>query len=417
MATSPAITNVVKEFDVEAVRADFPLLAQSIHGHPLVYLDSGASAQKPNVVIDALEHYYKNDHANVHRGVHTLSERATKRHEQARASLVRFMNAASEHEAIFVSGTTEGLNLVAQSYGRANIGEDDEILVSEMEHHSNIVPWQLLAEQVGARVRMIPMNDDGVLDLDAYRDLLKGRPKVVAVAHVANALGTINPIREMADLAHAAGAVIVIDGAQAVPHMRVDMQALDCDFYAYSGHKMYGPTGIGVLFGKRALLEAMPPWKGGGDMIKTVSFEASTYSDLPYKFEAGTPNIADAIGMGVAAEYLMGLDLDAACQHERQLLEYAESRAAGLDAMRVFGQAPHRTSIFSFTLDGVHAHDVGTILDHQGIAVRTGHHCAQPVMQHFNIAATTRASLAIYNNMNDIERLFDGVDEVLRMFS
>jgi len=327
------------------------------------------------------------------------------------------MNAGGDEEAIFVSGTTEGLNLVAQSWGRQNLKPGDDILVSEMEHHSNIVPWQLIAEQTGAKVRMIPMDDRGVLDLDVYDTLLKGPVKVVAVTHVANALGTINPIRELADRAHAAGAVIVVDGAQAVPHMRVDVKALDCDFYAYSGHKMYGPTGIGILYGKRELLEAMPPWKGGGDMIKTVSFEKTTYSDLPFKFEAGTPNIADAIGMGVAAQYLMQIDLEGASAHEKQLLSYAESRATEIAGMTLFGQAPERTSILSFGLEGIHAHDIGTMLDHQGIAVRTGHHCAQPVMQHFNVPATTRASLAIYNNKNDIDRLFDGIEEVIKMFS
>lgn len=407
----------VASFDVEAVRADFPALHQQVHNRPLVYLDSGASAQKPNIVLEAMDHYYKHDHANVHRGVHTLSERATRLHEQARTRLVEFMNASGDEEAIFVSGTTEGLNLVALSYGRANLKPGDDILVSEMEHHSNIVPWQLIAEQTGAVVRMIPMDDRGVLDLDAYDALLKGPAKIVAVTHVANALGTINPVREMADRAHAAGAVIVVDGAQAVPHQRVDVKALDCDFYAYSGHKMYGPTGIGILYGKRELLEAMPPWKGGGDMIKTVSFEKTTYSDLPFKFEAGTPNIADAIGMGVAAQYMMGLDLEAASAHEKELLDYAEARAADVAAMTLYGQAPDRTSILSFGLEGIHAHDIGTMLDHQGIAVRTGHHCAQPVMQHFKVPATTRASLAIYNNKNDIDRLFDGIEEVIKMFS
>jgi len=420
MAMSPASDTDSKTggFDVERIRADFPALHQKVHGKPLVYLDSGASSQKPTVVLEALDHYYRNDHSNVHRGVHSLSERATRLHEQARSRMVEFMNASCDEEAIFVSGTTEGLNLVAQSYGRANLKPGDEILVSEMEHHSNIVPWQLVAEQTGAVVQMIPMDDDGVLDLEVYeKQLAGGKAKIVAVTHVANALGTVNPVRDMADKAHAVGAVIVVDGAQAVPHMRVDVQAMDCDFYAYSGHKMYGPTGIGMLFGKRELLEAMPPWKGGGDMIKLVSFDKTTYSDLPFKFEAGTPNIADAIGMGVAAQYMMSLDLEAAGLHEKALLDYAETRAASISGMRLFGQAPHRTSILSFGLEGIHAHDIGTVLDHQGVAVRTGHHCAQPVMQHFKVPATTRASLAIYNNKDDIDRLFDGVEEVIKMFS
>jgi len=403
-------------FDVDRIRADFPALHQKVHGHPLVYLDSGASAQKPNVVIDAVDYYYKHDHSNVHRGVHSLSERATVKYDASRVAIQKFVNAASDREIIYTSGTTEALNLVAQSWGRANIQAGDELLVSEMEHHSNIVPWQMLAEEKDAVVRKIPMDQNGVLDMQAFKSLLEGRPRVVAMTHVANALGTVNPLAEIVALAHDAGAVVVADGAQSTPHMSVDVQALDVDFYAFSGHKIYGPTGIGVLYGKEALLEAMPPWQGGGDMIRSVSFEKTTYADLPFKFEAGTPNIADAIGMGVAAEYLLDIGLDAVAAHEHSVLSYAESRAAERADMTVYGNAPDKAGILSFALDGVHPHDIGTMLDHQGVAVRTGHHCAQPVMQFFGVPATTRASLGIYNNRQDIDRLFDGVDEVLKMF-
>jgi len=411
-----ASTKAQPMFDIDKIRADFPALNQKVHGHPLVYLDSGASAQKPNVVIDAVDHYYKNDHSNVHRGVHTLSERATVKYDASRVSIQKFLNAARDREIVYTSGTTEALNLVAQSWGRTNVQAGDDLLVSEMEHHSNIVPWQMLAEEKGATVRKIPMTQDGALDMDAFKSLLQGRPKVVAMTHVANALGTINPLAEIVALAHDAGAVVVADGAQSTPHMSVDVQALDVDFYALSGHKIYGPTGIGVLYGKEALLDAMPPWQGGGDMIKSVTFEKTIYNDLPFKFEAGTPNIADAIGMGVAAEYLLDIGLDAVAAHEHTVLAYAESRAAERAEMTVYGNAPDKAGIMSFALDGIHPHDIGTMLDHQGVAVRTGHHCAQPVMQFFGIPATTRASLGIYNNREDIDRLFDGVDEVLKMF-
>lgn len=411
-----ASNKVAADFNVEKIRSQFPALDQKVHGHPLVYLDSGASSHKPDVVLEAVDHYYRNDHSNVHRGVHTLSERATVKYDASRVSIQKFLNAASDREIIYTSGTTEALNLVAQSWGRANISAGDDLLVSEMEHHSNIVPWQMLAQEKSATVRKIPMDNDGVLDMDAYKSLLQGKPRVVAITHVANALGTVNPLAEIVRLAHDAGAIVVADGAQSTPHMSVDVQALDVDFYAFSGHKIYGPTGIGALYGKEALLEAMPPWQGGGDMIKSVTFDGTIYNDLPFKFEAGTPNIADAIGMGVAAEYLMDIGLDAVAAHEHSILSYASSRAAERSEMTVYGTAPDKAGILSFALEGIHPHDIGTMLDHQGVAVRTGHHCAQPVMQFFGIPATTRASLGIYNNRQDIDRLFDGIDEVMKLF-
>lgn len=414
MSVAPG--KVQAAFDIDKIRADFPALKQKVHGHPLAYLDSGASAQKPNVVIDAVDHYYKNDHSNVHRGVHTLSQRATNKYDASRVSIQKFINAASDREIIYTSGTTEALNLVAQSWGRANVQAGDDLLVSEMEHHSNIVPWQMLAEEKGATVQKIPMMQDGTLDMETFKSLLEGRPRVVAMTHVANALGTVNPLAEIVALAHDAGAVVVADGAQSTPHMSVDVQALDVDFYAFSGHKIYGPTGIGALYGKEALLEAMPPWQGGGDMIKSVTFDKTVYNDLPFKFEAGTPNIADAIGMGVAAEYLLDIGLDAVAAHEHSVLAYATSRAAERAEMTVYGSAPDKAGILSFALDGIHPHDIGTMLDHQGVAIRAGHHCAQPVMQFYGVPATTRASLGIYNNRQDIDQLFDGIDEVLKMF-
>lgn len=411
-----ASNKVAADFDVEKIRSQFPALDQKVHGHPLVYLDSGASSHKPDVVLEAIDHYYRNDHSNVHRGVHTLSERATVRYDASRVSIQKFLNAGSVSEIIYTSGTTEALNLVAQSWGRTNISAGDDLLVSEMEHHSNIVPWQMLAAEKSATVRKIPMNNDGVLDMDAYKVLLQGKPRVVAITHVANALGTVNPLAEIVRLAHDAGAIVVADGAQSTPHMPVDVQALDVDFYAFSGHKIYGPTGIGALYGKEALLEAMPPWQGGGDMIKSVTFDGTIYNDLPFKFEAGTPNIADAIGMGVAAEYLLDIGLDAVAAHEHSVLSYASSRAAERNEMTIYGNAPDKAGILSFALEGIHPHDIGTMLDHQGVAVRTGHHCAQPVMQFFGVPATTRASLGIYNNRQDIDRLFDGIDEVMKLF-
>jgi cysteine desulfurase/selenocysteine lyase len=405
-------TPLTAPLDVERIRKEFPILHQEVHGRPLVYLDSAATAQKPQVVVDALLAYYTTDNANVHRGVHRLSERATEAYEGARARIQRFVNAAHEHEIVFVRGTTEGINLVAQTYGRHRVGRGDEIIITALEHHSNIVPWQMLCEDKGAALRVVPIDDAGEVDVAAYERLLGSRTKLVAIPHVSNALGTIVPVKRMIDLAHDRGVPVLIDGAQAAPHLAVDVQALDCDFYTFSGHKTYGPTGIGVLYGKTALLAEMPPWQGGGDMIKTVSFEQTTYNDLPYKFEAGTPNIAGAIGLGAALEYLDGLGLDRVAAHEHDLLAYGTTRLAEVPGLRLIGTARQKAAVLSFVLEGVHPHDVGTILDREGVAVRTGHHCAMPIMTRFRIAATTRASLAVYNTRQEIDALVDGLARV-----
>jgi cysteine desulfurase/selenocysteine lyase len=398
------------------VRKDFPILHQEVHGRPLVYLDSAATSQKPQVVIDALADYYARDNANVHRGVHRLSERATEAYEGARARIQRFFNAAHPREIIFVRGTTEGINLVAQTYGRRTVGPGDEVVITALEHHSNIVPWQMLCEEKGAVLRVVPIGDAGEVDVDAYERLLGGRTRLVAVAHVSNALGTVVPVKRMIEAAHRRGIAVLVDGAQAAPHLRVDVRDLDCDFYTFSGHKMYGPTGIGVLYGKTELLEAMPPFLGGGDMIKSVSFEKTVYNDLPYKFEAGTPDIAGAIGLGAALQYLEGLGLDRIAAHEHALLVYGTERLSSLPGLRLVGTAREKASVLSFLVEGVHAHDVGSILDREGIAVRTGHHCAMPVMTRFDIAATTRASLGLYNRAEDIDALMEGLARVREIF-
>jgi cysteine desulfurase / selenocysteine lyase len=397
---------------VERIRKDFPILHQEVHGRPLVYLDSAATSQKPQVVLDALADYYARDNANVHRGVHQLSERATEAYEGARARIQRFLNAAHPREIVFVRGTTEGINLVAQTYGRRMVGPGDEVIITALEHHSNIVPWQMLCEETGATLRVVPIDDAGEVDVDAYEQLLGERTRLVAVAHVSNALGTIVPVKRMIEAAHRRGIAVLVDGAQAAPHLRVDVRDLDCDFYTFSGHKTYGPTGIGVLYGKTTLLEAMPPYQGGGDMIKSVSFEKTVYNDLPYKFEAGTPNIAGAIGLGVALEYLDGLGLDRIAAHEHALLVHGTERLTALAGLRLVGTAREKASVLSFLVDGAHAHDVGSILDREGIAVRTGHHCAMPVMTRFGIAATARASLAVYNTREDIDALVEGLAKV-----
>jgi cysteine desulfurase / selenocysteine lyase len=402
--------------DVERIRKDFPILHQEVHGRPLVYLDSAATSQKPQVVLDALADYYARDNANVHRGVHQLSERATDAYEGARARIQRFLNAAHPREIVFVRGTTEGINLVAQTYGRRMVGPGDEVIITALEHHSNIVPWQMLCEETGATLRVVPIDDAGEVDVDAYEQLLGERTRLVAVAHVSNALGTIVPVKRMIEAAHRRGIAVLVDGAQAAPHLRVDVRDLDCDFYTFSGHKTYGPTGIGVLYGKTTLLEAMPPYQGGGDMIKSVSFEKTVYNDLPYKFEAGTPNIAGAIGLGVALEYLDGLGLDRVAAHEHALLVHGTERLTALAGLRLVGTAREKASVLSFLVDGVHAHDVGSILDREGIAVRTGHHCAMPVMTRFGIAATARASLAVYNTREDIDALVEGLAKVREIF-
>jgi cysteine desulfurase/selenocysteine lyase len=408
-ATRPA-------FDVAKVRADFPILAERVHGRPLVYLDSANTSQKPQSVLEAMDGYYRHANANIHRATHLLSERATALYEGARKKAAGFVNAADPHEIVLTKGTTDGINLVAQSYGRSVLRAGDEILISWLEHHSNIVPWQLLCEQTGAVLRVAPINDAGEIDAEALSALLSPRTRIVAVSHVSNSLGTINPIRDIIDQAHRAGAVVLIDGAQAVPHLTVDVRALDCDFYAFSSHKMFGPTGVGVLYGRRALLEAMPPYQGGGDMIASVTFEKTTYNVVPYKFEAGTPNIGGVAGFGAAIDYLMGIDREAALAHEDALLDYATARVREIPGARIIGQARKKTGVLSFLMENVHPHDAGTILDSCGVAVRTGQHCAQPVMDRYGITATIRASLGIYNTREDIDALIQALGKVREVF-
>ncbi|NOS75528.1 MAG: cysteine desulfurase [Methyloglobulus sp.] len=405
-----------EKYGVHSWRADFPILETSVHGKPLVYLDNAATTQKPLAVIEAESLYYRHDNANVHRGVHLLSQRATDAFEAARFKVQHLINAVSPDEIIFVRGTTEAINLVAQSYGRSRFKAGDEIILSRMEHHSNIVPWQILCEQTGVNLRIIPINNSGELELEAYNQLLNLRTKLVAVAHVSNAMGTINPVRAMIDLAHVHGVPVLLDGAQAIAHLPVDVQSLDCDFYAFSGHKLYGPTGIGVLFGKAALLEAMPPYQGGGDMIRSVSFDGTTYNTLPYKFEAGTPNIAGVIGLGAAVDYLAGIGFDALIEHELALLAYATQSVSDIPGLRIIGNALEKTAILSFVLEGIHPHDIGTILDRHGVAIRTGHHCTMPLMEHFGIAATARASFALYNTRTEVDKLVEAIYHVKELF-
>jgi cysteine desulfurase/selenocysteine lyase len=402
--------------DVSAIREDFPILHQSVHGHPLVYLDNAASSQKPKQVIDAISRFYASDYSNIHRGVHQLSERSTKHYEETRIKIQRFLNAADAREIIFVRGTTEAINLVAQTWGRANLKPGDEILITELEHHSNIVPWQMLCIETGAKLKVAPIDDNGELRMDEFKARLNARTKLVAVAHISNVLGTILPVKELASLAHSNGARILVDGAQAAPHMKVDVRDLDCDFYAFSSHKIYGPTGIGVLYGKTALLESMPPYQGGGDMIASVTFDKTTYNTLPYKFEAGTPDIAGVIGLGAAIDYVNELGVNAIAAYESDLLKYANGVLANEPCIRLVGTAKHKASAISFVVDGVHPHDVGTVLDHEGIAVRTGHHCAQPLMERFGLPATTRASLAFYNTRKEIDALVRGLRKVREIF-
>jgi cysteine desulfurase/selenocysteine lyase len=403
-------------FDVNRIREDFPILKQEVHGRPLVYLDNAATSQKPQVVIDAITNYYAEQNANVHRGVHYLSQLATREYEDARVKIQRFINAAEPHEIIYTRGATESINLVAASYGRKFVHEGDEIIISTLEHHSNIVPWQLLCEQTGARLRVIPINDDGELVMDEFAEMLNSRVKMVALAHLSNALGTINPVRRIVELAHSRDIPVLLDGAQAAPHLKVDVRELDCDFYAFSGHKMCGPTGIGVLYGKSHWLESMPPFMGGGDMIALVTFEKTTYNTLPYKFEAGTPNIEGAIGLGVAIEYLNGVGLDRIAAYEHELLDYATEIIGALPGVKIIGAAREKASVLSFTVDGIHPHDVGTILDQEGIAIRAGHHCAQPVMKRFDVPATARASLAFYNTKEEIDALAEGIQRTIEVF-
>jgi cysteine desulfurase/selenocysteine lyase len=404
------------DFDVARIREDFPILKQKIHGKPLVYFDNGATSQKPQAVIDALTHYYSAENSNIHRGVHYLSETATAAYEAARAKVRGFLNARADKEIIFVRGTTEAINLVAQSYGRSFLKAGDEIIVSAMEHHSNIVPWQMLCEQVGAKLRVIPINHDGEIVTDEYRRLLNDKTKFVSITHVSNALGTVVPVKEIVALAHERGVPVLLDGAQAVPHLKVDVQELDCDFYAFSGHKMFGPTGVGVLYGRAELLEKMPPYQGGGDMISLVTFEKTHYNVLPYKFEAGTPHIAGGIGLGAAIDYLSNLDWHRVEAHEHQLLAYATEAVSNIEGLRIIGSAKEKAGVLSFVFDHVHAHDVGTILDQEGVAVRAGHHCAMPVMQRFGVPATTRASFAFYNTIDEIDVMVRAIHRVMKVF-
>jgi cysteine desulfurase/selenocysteine lyase len=403
-------------YDVEAVRREFPVLRETVHGKPLVYLDSAASAQKPHAVIDAEREVYERSYSNIHRGVHHLSMVATDAYEKARGKVQRFLGAAESREIVLLRGTTEALNLVAQAYGRQHVGSGDEVLVTGLEHHSNIVPWQLLCEEKGAALRVAPIDDTGEVDMAAFERLLSPRTRIVSVAHVSNALGTILPVRRMTELGHAAGAVVVVDGAQAAPHLPVDVRAIGCDFYAFSGHKVYGPSGVGALYGKAALFEAMPPWQGGGDMIASVTFEKTTWNELPWKFEAGTPNIAGGIALGAAIDWMEAIGLDAIAAHEDDLLRYGTSLLQGIPGLRIVGTAREKAGVLSFVLDGVHPHDVGTILDYEGVAVRTGHHCAQPVMDRFGVPATTRASLACFNTRGDLDTLARGIRKVQEMF-
>jgi cysteine desulfurase/selenocysteine lyase len=405
-----------QDFDVAEIRKDFPILKQKVHGKPLVYFDNGATSQKPQQVIDALSRYYSAENSNIHRGVHDLSERATAAYETAREKIRAFINAPTDKEIIFVRGTTEAINLVAQSYGRSFLKTGDEIIVSAMEHHSNIVPWQILCEQVGAYLRVIPINHDGEILMDEYRRLLNERTKLVSVTHVSNALGTVVPVKEIVALAHQRGVPVLLDGAQAVPHLKVDVQDLGCDFYAFSGHKVFGPTGVGVLYGRAEMLEKMPPYQSGGDMISLVTFEKTHYNVLPYKFEAGTPNIAGGIGLAAAIDYLDGLNWQQVEAHERQLLSYATDELSKIDAVRIIGTAEEKAGVVSFVIDHVHAHDVGTILDQEGVAVRAGHHCAMPVMQRFGVPATARASFAFYNTTAEIDVMVQAIHRVLKVF-
>jgi cysteine desulfurase / selenocysteine lyase len=416
MAANPAVLTQPADLDVERVRADFPILATRVNGHPLVYLDSAASSQRPWAVIRAVEDYETHTHANVHRGVHALSQAATAAFEGARERVRRFINARSVREIIFTRGTTEAINLVAQAYGRPRFAAGDEILITALEHHANIVPWQMVCEQTGAVLKVAPINRRGELEFEEFVKLLSPRTRLVAVAHVSNALGTVLPVRRIVEAAHAVNAVVLVDGAQAVPHTPVDVRALGADFYAFSGHKLYGPTGIGVLYGREELLAAMPPWQGGGDMILTVSFEKSTWNELPYKFEAGTPNIAGAIGLAAAMDYVEGLGLAAIGAHEERLLKLATAELLKLPGIELIGTAAHKAAVLSFMMEGVHPHDLGTILDAEGVAVRTGHHCAMPVMTFFGIPATARASFACYNTAGDVAALVAALRRAREVF-
>ena len=403
--------------DIAQIRADFPILSEKVNDHKLIYFDNAATSQKPQVVIDAISNYYTHINSNIHRGVHYLSQRATDAFEETRLKVQRHLNAAHAHEIIFTKGTTDGINLVAASYGRSFIKEGDEVIITNMEHHSNIVPWQLICAQVGASLKIVPINDAGELDLETYKKLLNENTKLVAVNHISNALGTINDVKEITKAAHAVGAVVLIDGAQSVPHMKVDVRDLDADFYTFSAHKMCGPTGLGVLYGKEDLLNEMPPYQGGGEMIKEVFLDHSTYADLPHKFEAGTPNISEVVAFGTAIDYLDEIGWDFIQEHEKELLEYATAKLSSIEGLKIYGEAENKASVISFLLEGIHPYDVGMVLDKLGIAVRTGHHCTQPIMDRFGIPGTVRASFAFYNTTEEIDRLYEGLLRVKTMFS
>jgi cysteine desulfurase/selenocysteine lyase len=413
---SAAIPSGAPPFDLERVRGEFPILRQRVHGRPLVYLDNAATAQKPQSVIDAVSRFYSRENSNIHRGVHYLSEQATIAYDEVRIKTARFLNARAAREVIFTRGTTDGINLVAQSYGRTQLKAGDEILITGMEHHSNIVPWQLLCQQIGAVLRSAPLDEKGELDVDGFQSLLTDRTRLVAVVHLSNALGTINPIKRLIGLAHARGVPVLIDGAQSAPHIPVDVQDLDCDFFAFSGHKLFGPTGVGVLYGRESLLELMPPYQGGGGMIDTVTLEGSSWAPLPAKFEAGTPMIAQVMGLGAALDYVGSVGLSAITAWEYQLLTYATELLSSIGGIRIIGTARHKASVLSFVQDDVHPHDIGTVLDNAGVAIRAGHHCAQPVMQHFGVPATARASFAFYNTMAEVDALGEALQTVKRMF-
>ncbi|SFJ96141.1 cysteine desulfurase [Methylophaga sulfidovorans] len=416
-STHNLVDTMLNDFDIAAIRRDFPILNQQINGHPLVYLDNAASSQKPVQVIDAVDQYYRLDNANVHRGVHRLSQRATDAYEAARSKVRGFLNAESDKEIIFVRGATEAINLVAQSFVRPQLQAGDEILISYLEHHANIVPWQMVCEQTGAKLKVIPMTESGELNLSGFDELLTDKTKIMAVGQVSNALGTVNSVKQMTEKAKVKGIPVLIDGAQAVPHMQVDVQDLDCDFYVFSGHKMFAPTGIGTLYGKQALLEAMPPWQGGGDMILSVSFDHTEYNTLPYKFEAGTPHIAGAVGLGAAIDYMESVGIEKIAGYEHALLELATDKLSAMDGIRIVGTAKHKASVLSFLIEDVHPHDVGTIFDQEGVAIRAGHHCAQPVMQYYGIAATARASFAFYNTEQEIDALVKAIHTTQELFA
>jgi len=403
--------------DVEKIRRDFPILRELIHGRPLVYLDNAATTQKPEAVIEAIADYYRHDNANIHRGVHLLSQRATRKYELARKLVQRLLNARNSSEIVFVRGATEAINLVAQTYGRTHVGRGDEVLITAMEHHSNIVPWQMLCEEKGAVLRVVPISDAGELSIDKLEEMLSSRTRILAITHLSNALGSIIPVRQVVSLAHARKIPVLVDGAQAAPHLPVDVRDLDCDYYVFSGHKLYGPTGIGVLYGKSELLESMPPWQGGGDMISSVTFEKTLYNQVPYKFEAGTPDIAGVIGLGAAIAYLDRIGIDAIAEHEERLLKYATDAIGSIGGVRLIGTAAKKAGVLSFVMENIHPHDLGSILDHEGIAVRTGHHCAQPVMDRFGIPATVRASFAVYNTRGEIDALAEGIEKAKRFFA